>query len=274
MNKIVLIFLISILCRPSLWCQWSLSVDAGYGFEWASDEIPDGSIMDINNSVREIQAFKKSFGAGINYTLTVSHRIRPSLELMCQIGYLDGASSTLTRKFLSQAEANDTYSSRMVYVEPGMKMKFDAGKLTISAHVAPSIGLLGKISLVQEVKTKQATSQSEWVSSGGVSWGIVSGAGIGYDLNKRFAFFLEARLRSASFAPNQAEKVKWTQNGADLLTSVLENEKKILYKDKYQIDANAPSDPRKPAISTSEYYPFSSLGINLGVTYKLSCSKS
>lgn len=274
MKKVFLVFLVNILCHSFLWCQWSLSLDAGYGFEWAPDDIPNGTIIDINNSIRETQIFKKSFGAGINYTLTLSRSISSSFELMCQVAYLHGASSTLRRKFLLPSEANDTYSSRMVYVEPGIKIKSDVGKVAVFAHIAPSIGLLGKISVVQEVKTQQSSSQSEWVSSGGVSWGILSGAGLEYDFNKRVAFFLEARLRSASFSPNQAENVKWTQNGFDLLTSVLENEKKVLYKKQYQIDANTPSDPRKPTIATRRYYPFSSLGISLGVTYKLSPSKS
>lgn len=270
MKKVLLQIIFFIAFPSQLICQWSVSFNGGYNFKWASNDIPDGNIMELDSGARNIEVFKHSYGAGMTYTLTVSRRISNFLFAECQISYFDGSTSTRTVD-LNTTKLSESYSGKILWLSPGIKlMPNDEKKISPFARVALNIGVLGELNIDRNIQEPQSLSERTILYSKGVAYGLSSSLGLVYrsSIKSKWEFFSEIQFRSSSYSPNQSERIKDIENGENILPSLTVNATTVIYKSEYVRNPNDPVDLSKPTIANRRYYPFSSLGLNLGIAYK------
>lgn len=257
-----------------LYSQWFVEVGGGYAFGWAPDDIPDGNINEIESGIRNIEISNTSFGAGIHYNATVGRKISNILKIECQFAYLDGKTYRRQVKFIS-AELNEYYSGNILWIAPGINIELNQNKkISPYARIGIAIGILGKIQRNQVIDDKQNTIiESEFTFSKGVALGVSSSIGLQYNIptksniNNRWKIFSEIRLLSSSYGPDEGNFEKYLVNGVEQISTFSINQKTVEYKDNYLKNENQPIDDTKPTIALKRYYPFSSLGVNIGIVF-------
>jgi hypothetical protein len=255
-----------------VYSQMDIGVGIGYGFPWAVEDIPEGSILYFENGSRQIEVTKASFGAGRDYTLSISHQLKNNTKISigCDINYLQGANIAIALKS-SKIDIRTTYKSSMLWISPSLKINFNKNKVSPYMCFSPSIGLFGKIS-ENYIGNRFAHNLFEikTVYSSGVAYGINSILGIDGQLfkNSNLSLFAEINSLNASFGPKRGEVVKSIKDGVDNLDELGMN-KFIIFKDKHINDGTFPSNPDKPVVATRRYYAFSSLGLKVGMKIQL-----
>ena len=251
--------------------QISIGAGVGYGFPWAVQYIPEGNILYFEDGSRQIEVVKASLGAGKVYTFLVSHQIKKtSISIGCDITYLKGSNIGIVIKS-SMIDIQTTYKGRILWINPLLKINFNKSKVSPYICLGPSIGLFGKVSenFVGNPYSHDLF-EIKRVYSKGIAYGISSTLGIQgqFFKNTNLSLFAEINSLNASFGPKSGEVVKSIKNGVDLLEELGMN-RFIIFKDKYINDGTFPSDPDKPILATRVYYPFSSLGLKIGVKLEL-----
>lgn len=270
-SKLALAFLFTcIAAAPNAWSQISIQAQMGYAFPWAENDVPEGSLVVKNNTVREYDLYKKSYGAGQHYMVSVFHPIFSNVSLGLQLSYLSGAKTSRTFDIMT-SRAEEINSGRMFWFTPQIQIEKPFQNFLLYAGIGPNIGLSGKIIMDLNVVSQSSHSEQRIIYSKGLAYGFSSNVGASWFIskNKKMKLVAEIRLTSASFAPKRADLVSWNQNGTDFLVTTSVLDRAVVYKKKYIKDSTVKSDPNQPSEATLRYYAFSSVGINIGISYLL-----
>lgn len=259
---------LSLLSIQKIQSQSEIGIEAAYGFPWAGKEISDGNITEIKMGVVETDGLNWSYGAGRTYSLVFSHSFNASIESKCTVSYFDGSTVEKTIKFLNSTSSS-TFKAKAFLLSPTLNFNIGKKKLRPYAYMGLMFDLGPKILDSAKTNSSYIVSASKYVFYGGAVYGITSGIGLKFYFkeNRKWYFSTEARLISASYSPRKGKLVEYTIDGADALNSLSINDKRVVYKDKYAVDPSAPENPDEPATYSRIYYPFSSIGLSLGIYY-------
>ena len=274
-SKLAIAFLFTCIAAvPNAWSQISVSAQLGYAFPWAENDVPGGSTVVKSNNVQEYDLYKKSYGAGQNYMVSVFHPIFSNVSLGLQLSYLSGAKTSRTFDYIT-SKAEEINSGRMFWFTPQIQMEKPFQNFLLYAGIGPSIGLSGRIIVDLNVVSQNSYSEQRTILSKGLAFGVSSyvGATCFISKNKRMKLLAEIRLTSASFAPRRADLVIWNQNGNDFWLTTTLSERAVVFKKKRIKDSTVTPDPNQPSEATLRYYAFSSVGINIGIAYLLFAGK-
>ncbi|MBC7777269.1 MAG: hypothetical protein H7246_17685, partial [Phycisphaerae bacterium] len=196
--------------------------------------------------------------------------INSLLEGKCLVSYLDGTVATKTIES-STSNSNESYKGNMFWISPTLVFNLNKKKIAPYAFVGFMVGIAGKITVQRESRSNNELFESKTIYSKGTALGISSGLGLKIYPEKKdqWGIFIEAKLISSSYGPKRSERVQRTINGVDMLSTLSVNEKITIYKDKYSVDHSIIPAPSEPAIYSRNFYPFSSLGLNIGVFHAL-----
>lgn len=270
-SKLALAFLFTcIAAAPNAWSQISIQAQMGYAFPWAENDVPEGSLVVKNNTVREYDLYKKSYGAGQHYMVSLSHPIFSNVSLGLQLSYLSGAKTSRTFDIMT-SRAEEINSGRMFWFTPQIQMEKPFQNFLLYAGIGPSIGLSGKIIVDLNVVSQNSYSEQRTILSKGLAFGVSSyvGATCFISKNKKIKLLAEIRLTSASFAPRRGDLVIWNQNGNDFWLTTTLSQRAVVFKKKRIKDSTVTPDINQPSEATLRYYAFSSVGINIGIVYLL-----
>lgn len=249
--------------------QFSIGMQTCIAFPWNKVSMPDGNLFINADGSREIQLFDVSFGKGVEYAVRASYR-KKAFEYWMQVGYLDGSASTKTVSIPYLNEKDQiTYSGAMFWASPGVTIKMNKNKISPYLGLGLNIGFNGKIIMNGYSEGKYNKSESRYVYSKSVPMGIRSSLGIEYSVfkNKNVVLNLNVQSISASFSPTKGTVTKFIKNGVNLLDELSTNSRQAIYKRNYVYDPNAPVDQSKPYTGLRNPFPFSSIGINIGILY-------
>ncbi len=269
MARFFLTFLLA-LCFSCAHAQWHIGLDAGYGLPWSIRRIGDAS-FDVTGSVPTKSVFATSFGQGVQYGATVSYAKKKYVEVELGLSYLSGKFTEVTDKDFTESTVED-YTTEMFRVTPSLKLKAGQKKLMVFGRLGLGLGFGGSISYQPQrlVNSGRVISSTTWVYSGGTMRHLVAGLGLERSVGKtsRYRFFSEIRLFSGVYSPNKGEMTKSEQNGQDRLSALSVREKHIVFQSSIKAPRVAP-DPNQAEILLRWRLPFSSVGLNIGVAYKL-----
>jgi hypothetical protein len=110
-----------------------------------------------------------------------------------------------------------------------------------------------------------------FVYSTSIPIGISAELGFEYPLSKdnKLSFLFNLQCLSASFSPEKGTVTKYIVNGKDMVSALSVSEKSTVFKDSYVLDPSVKQDPSKPYTDSRVPFPFSSIGLNLGIKYKI-----
>ncbi len=285
MKSIILVFATLLLGTLTTFGQFQVSVSSGYAVGSAGMKLGE----EITTS--ETKNSYGSYGEGINYQIRGTYFFKNSnFGADLSVGYLNGADQTVSKITLSDTEVDAVARARAYGASASVVYKF-SNKLYGRFGALVKIG--GKTEAV--VYSKSVFSDEEaaalGVPEGSYSEtnykedfhghfpiGFVGAFGYKHDLNKHFSLFVEAEYYGISLKRKDSELSEFN-------TDILQEDGTVLVANYYSLD-NLPDGVNKETTyvdnlsntntdsskELSQKVPYSSFGINFGITYKFKSS--
>ena len=240
----------------------------GYGFNYGTKITLYNS--NFNGSQNDIKGTFASFGQGINLGGAFGLMLSDYVGLEMGISYLPGnsiESETKSNSGVNLISVSNKLKGKMLEIIPAIVLTTGSEGIRPYARFGLIIGLFGSI-LVEDMTqnivpffSSSTTLKTKY--SGGVAWGFNSAVGAIFPLNDALSIYSELNLVSLSYAPKKGEVTESTVNGQDNLPSLPKSAKEFEFVCEYA-DYN---DPDAPSQELKTYYPFSSIGLNVGLVY-------
>jgi outer membrane protein W len=261
----------------------------------------DGINTDETNSYTSVVDSKNlkgtgSYGRGVQTAATFGYMFTENIGAELGFDYLLGSKiiryksnniTTNNETYVDQTNSdNNTHTSLVhtsvdeINVKGSMlrlipSVRITAGNWKVKPYV--KFGLV--ISVLNQMQYKeektnvntagiqQITEQTE-IGKGNVSLGFAGALGFTYQLPRNFGVFGELGLIAQHYAPTKAKITKLTVDGVDQLPGMSTSDIETVYVDHYSHNYPASADAENnPYETTKDYYPFSSIGLNIGISW-------
>jgi len=236
-----------------------------------------------------------SYGKGIRIGATFGYKIMENIAAELGIDYLIGANisryksnyiTNTNTTFQDQTNSdNNTYTSlthtsadeikvkgSMLRFIPAIRITAGDWKIKPYAKFGLVISVLNRMRKeddqtdVNDAGVKQITERTE-MGKGNVSFGFMGALGATYPLSKNFSLFGEFGLIAQNYAPTKSKLTKFTINGVDQLPGMTTKATETKFVDHYSHQSPAPNTDDQPYETTKDYFPFSSIGLNIGIIW-------
>lgn len=250
-----------------------LGTYGAYALPHSPQNLPGFNNFTSDNNSVSFEQIDVSYAQGVNFGLIVGYYFNQYLAVEVDANYLIGAEFTARDEEDSDFFRSTTdyrTSANMLRIIPALVISPGFEGLDPYARIGLVLGF-GQIEYRQSDvltdrqsnTTNRTTQSSEF--SGGLAWGINGSLGLRYALSDRLSLFGEVNLISMSYAPTRGELVEATDNGMDVLPFLPTSEKELELVDEIQEDFNNPRPDSEPTQALRQHFPFSSIGLNLGI---------
>jgi hypothetical protein len=249
----------------------------GYGMAAAKHEVgyDRTTTKTGTTTTSDYKSRSYSLGKGMQVGVFGGVMLNDNIGAELGINYLIGGKTTVKTEDSGPGYSNTTedgWRASTIRIIPAMKLSVGKGKLRGRTKAGLIIALGTKVINTSEnnsVNTTTTTSfSSEWHYTGGISLGFHGAAGVDFFVNDHLAVFAELAGYFQSYSPKKAELVKSETNGIDNLANVKTKFKETEYVKSYTQVSNDPSNVDSPDKQLKDYMPLSSIGLNVGVTFK------
>jgi len=270
----------ALLFSTMTYAQFEVSVSTGYAISSAGMKL--GEKVSLSNTENSYG----SYGEGANIQLRGSYFFNDTFGVNLDFGYLHGADKTVSEVNLPTTNVDAIARARAFGASASIVYRFTNN---IYGRFGALIKVTGKTEAVVYQKSifSDEVAAAQGLPSGSYSetnykeafhghfpLGLVAALGYKYDLNDNFAIFAEAEYYGISLKRKDSEITSFNTNivlpdgtvavqGVYTLNNLPEGYvKKTTYVDKL---SNTNTDNSK---KLSQKVPYSSFGINFGITYK------
>ncbi len=236
------------------------------GYSWATATMSTNSSSQVGTVVN-YEKVSFSLGKGINVGGAVGYMFNKNIGAELGINYLLGANTEYGYKSSSSSDAY-TYSATVlgfipaIVITPGLENFNPYAKFGLSISSAT---LTVKDENISTSGSITNTSNITNVYSGGVALGLVSSLGASYKITQNISIFGEMCILTMKYSPTKGELTESKLNGVDNLSTKSTRDKNSEFSDSYSIDNSAPTDNNAPRKSSAPNFPFSSVGVNVGI---------
>lgn len=240
----------------------------GYGVSIASQnltsKIENGIAQSSNVLVRG------SFGRGLFFGGQIGYNRNDNIAFELGISYLKGHSYKGYYKKELDFDQETTLSANMFRLSPRIRISVGEGKIKSYAKIGAVIRVFGKITVLDTHYDIQSntTTETEWKYSDGFSLGVDAAIGISKSINEKISISGEIMMINQTWGPKKGRITKYSIDGIDMLSNLTPYQKETDYLNSYTTSGNAPSASYSPRQQLRQYYPFSSIGINIGINLK------
>lgn len=273
-KKIILILFICFMANKASAQKMYFNINGGYSFMSKSSTFIFNNNKTFNNQIQESAGLysqenvKFSLGKGLNFGGTFGYQFHKNIGAEIGINYLLSDKTTGTKSYIDGRIYENTLSSKMILIKPTIVLLADFEKINPYAKFGAIIGV-GKIFDEDFEQTETTVLNYKTGMDGGIALGITAGIGINYILNKNISLFGEAALNALNYTPKKGIFTTYTENGIDKLPTISVRDKESIYVNTTTYTSGATIDESKPRETMATKYPFSSMGINIGVRYTL-----
>ena len=254
--------------------EFAVNFDIGYGLSIATESIPEGYSNSISEYETELINVIYSFGKGININTDIEYFPGEHIGFGVGTGYLFGANAV---SFLGKTDfyRHREYSANMFRFFPFIKFKFSKNKLTYYSKMGYLLGAFGEIKRESVIIYDMVDEHSsKTIYNKGISHGAIAAFGIQLSLSNRLSVYSEIKTFIHSYGPKKRELVKSERNGEDRLPELQPGMIHTNYVDNYIKDwSSGGTDFSEPLTELRWFYPFSSIGLNIGIHYKFISKK-
>lgn len=232
-----------------------------------TSNITGNYITGVNNNLKETI----SFGEGFQFGGTIGYMPSKILSFELSINFLKGNEYedkyTERHEFYSDVYTQK-YRSQMLRFSPTIRLSTGNSWIKPYLKTGLVIGVGSKINVEELYVLEQMTQETEFEFKGGISIGYAAGIGINIETDKRIGFFSEINIITQSWAPERLSYTKFKQNYIDVLELVPVNVRETVFVDSYSSDVPT-SNTISPSEKLKTYFPFSSIGWNIGIYLKI-----
>jgi len=274
-KKVALLMFIS-LFSIAAYSQFYINVGGGYNLGIATQSLLNND--ESTNNITKIENVKVSLGKGLNFGLNLGYMFNGNIGIDLQCSYLLGDETT--------SESKDNYTflninfydyekisikSQMFRVNPSIIIASGFDKLDPYAKFGVILGF-GSITLnylYEEYENNILENKviEKWKFNGGMAFGISSALGLMYHISDLISVYGELNLVGMSYAPKKGKMTEYTINGADQLPGLTTDDKEIDFVDDITYDYDNPPSSAEPMKELKFYFPYSSIGLNIGVRF-------
>ncbi|MDI6832577.1 MAG: outer membrane beta-barrel protein [Bacteroidales bacterium] len=274
-KKVALLMFIS-LFSIAAYSQFYINVGGGYNLGIATQSLLFN--YEGTNDIEKTENVKVSLGKGLNFGLNLGYMFNGNIGIDLQCSYLLGDETS------GESKDNFTYfninyydyekesiKSQMFRVNPSIIIASGFDKLDPYAKFGVILGF-GSITynrLYEEYENNQIQDKEveKWKMDGGMAFGISSALGLMYHISDLISVYGELNLVGMSYAPKKGVMTEYTINGADQLPELTTDDKEIDFVDDITYDYDNPPSSAEPSKELKFYFPYSSIGLNIGVRF-------
>lgn len=242
-------------------------IGGGYATSLASQTMTFNETGFTNND-HFYETVKGTYGKGLNFGMYAGYMFNPNVSAELGISYLAGGKTK--RHYVKESSATEdlVLSAKMIRIMPSLRMTAGDGKLKPYMRIGMVVGVGGKITADQtwtDTGCNCGNSETTWEYTGGISLGATGAFGVNYTINEKISLFGELNFIAQSWAPEKGLLTKSMFNGADQLPNKTTSQKEIDFVKSYTTTSSV--NTSAPTTQIKNYSPFSSIGINIGLTY-------
>lgn len=284
MKKAVLMSCLVLLSTLSFCQGLYVKAGGGYAFPMASQSLFESSstVYTANNrqgttATNTTQDTRGSYGAGITFNAAVGYKFSPFIGLDLNLNYLSGnkiENTALQSSANGSLSLTSTTQSMGFFVSP--TVLFMAGSEKIRPYglvgvTAGSVKLTDTqkiISTIGDGGTASITSKT----TGNIAVGMRGGIGVDINIASKFSIYAEGVFNAVSYFAKEKEITEVISNGISIMDRLPESSIRTVYKKEISsvsIDGTTTVDSTKPTEALRKPLPLSSLGINIGLKFKL-----
>jgi|GEM_PF-1619523 len=267
--KIKLLTLIALFLQLNTNAQLSISLDAGYAHHLAPRSGNNANRVAEWETAYETVVY--SYGKGINYNGAIEYfREGKLMGFGLGVGYLKSDEVQFTDKNEFDVTYIFTKNASMFRFSPFVKFKVDIEKVQYYTKFGYVLGAIGNVTSERAVVSEVYNEfYSRNVFNKGLAHGMMAGFGLQYKINDQLHLMGEIRMIAQSYAPTQGELVASTRNEEDRLPELETINIYTEFVDEHVTnwDPNNTENNDVPSKSPKIYYPFSSVGVNVGIVY-------
>lgn len=227
----------------------------------AQNLVQSGGLINLDQNY-----VKDSYGKGVHAGLALGYMFNKNIGAELGVSYLFGDDIKYQSEYKDAKNITD-FSSKINMLQINPSVVFTTGSEGLSPYAR--LGVL--IGMSAKVKTKAESATDNYVYEDELRKGIALGGsaalGVHYSFNDKIAVFVEAEYRGMSYNPDERE-----------VTGISEQGKEVPVSSKYDFPVQSLEDSSnngfiktnfKKSSRMSTPFSVSSLGLNIGVTYKL-----
>ncbi|WP_394760169.1 outer membrane beta-barrel protein [Flavobacterium sp.] len=273
-KNIILILFICFMANKAAAQKMYFNINGGYSFMSNSStfRFNNDKVFDSNTQIAvglsSNENVKLSLGKGLNFGGTIGYQFHKNIGAEIGINYLISDKTTGSSKYIDGSNYNTSLSTKMFQIKPTVVLSTDFEKINPYVKIGAIIGL-GKIYMEGFGLDVTDTYYDKTEMNGGIAMGVTASFGLNYNIHKNFDIFSEASLNALNYTPKKGTLTAYTENGIDKLPTIPVRGKEYVYVDTTSYTSGGPIDDSKPRETMSTKYPFSSIGINIGIRYKL-----
>lgn len=228
----------------------------------------------VNSGGTMVYQFKGSLAKGFNSGLFSGYQFTKHFAFELRIEKLFGTQqhASFTDDFDAYHSTTLEYAAKAKMLNLFSALRFTIGERNCKAYMRTGlvIGLGGEMVIDKKFITSSApftssgSSETSWKYSGRIAPGIATAIGGSYKLGN-FSVFGEVGIICQTWAPAKSTRIKTTYNGVDQLPNYPVSYKEYEFTSDNVMSGNIMND--QPSQRVKEYYSFSSIGVNVGLTY-------
>ncbi len=211
---------------------------------------------------------------GVNLGYMFSENIGAELQLNYLLGSPVNGESINTNTVItggmitskSTSTSKTQYTSNAFQVAPSIVLQTQVKNITPYAKFGPMLSF-GNVLIEQDRNNAGSIESSEIKLNGGVGLGISSRLGVLFQTKGAMSYFAECSIVGMTYAPTKGELTKSITNGVDNLPNLNTSEKVVEFVD--EVSGGSIQDPNKPSQILPISYPFSSIGLRVGIRVDL-----
>lgn len=221
-----------------------------------------------------LKTIKYDPGTGLDYELFGGYHVNRFFSVDLGVGYFHGFNINQTRTGTGEGSTyseNLKMSASMFSINPGIEISPGFSKINPFIDINLMIGILPRIMEKETNTTYSGSTSTETdqtgIYHGGVPIGYDIKAGVDFKLSKIVGLYADLNFRGLNYTPTKYSIKKYTVNGVDEFSTLTTKERETIFVKNYDKNEVIPSD--SPNKQLKESYPFTGIGLDLGVKINL-----
>jgi len=256
-----LLLIIALFVATTMSAQFYAGLGLGYGLG-ASKRV-NGTKVDGTTTTN----IYGSYGQGFNTTLKLGYMFNDNMGVELGVSYLFGAAQTKDdhKDYLETAKSNG------LRLMPQLVYKLDNGFYGRFGVILPVMGKTVITETDDDFMSLGIKKETEMETHGSFSIGFAGAIGYNYELSDNMNLFGEIEYIGLSIKSGSAKYTKYEVGGKDQLPNLKTGQKEFTFLDEVDDSSdntfsNPKWDPNKASVMLRQKAPFSSFGLNIGIT--------
>lgn len=271
--KNTLLFFLFLLCIKGYSQNFFIGLSGGYNQKINTFSQLD-YFYDVSTEVKE--KFNFGLGQGVSIGVNIGYFFNKNIGLELPFIYFKGAECYAVRRDYKDLfqDVTHNFKGQMFKMVPSIILKADIDKKNKFGLFIKFGGIIGITNIIYKQEATSITGfqkEETWNYNGGLSLGFSSSLGLSFIVFKNISIIAEARVNSISYSPLFGKLTAVTINGSNALSSY-STSNSVEFVDKSESNSVATSISTNEKVKTN--YPFSSIGLNIGIQYTFGKKKS